>query len=412
MEAISLHVEPSHAEWPRDLLDVGEWLSTGWRPHPFRQFIVKVHSRCNLACDYCYVYRASDQSWRGQPVRMARETVVRTAQRIAEHARAHALERVEVILHGGEPLLAGTEFIEFFASAMRGAAPDGVQVDLNAQTNATLLDDRMLAVLRRHDVRLGVSLDGDRASHDAHRVHTNGRSSYRDLVAGLERLRAPTYRDLFTGLLCVVDPHHDPVAVYEHLLQFQPPAIDLLLPHANWSNRPPRDPGASPTPFGDWLVAAFDRWYGADRRETSVRLFDEIIRGVLGHPSRVESIGLSPARLVVIETDGSIEQNDSLKSCYAGAAHTGFDVHRDAFDAVLSVPQVVARQIGAAALSEDCQGCDVRDVCGGGFFPHRYRQGSGFLNPSVYCEDLGKLIRHVRQRVQSDLGAGAVAAPG
>lgn len=406
MEAIPLHVEHPGAEWPRDLLDVGERLRAGWRPHPFCQFIVKVNSRCNLACDYCYVYRSADQSWRGQPVRMARDTVVQTARRIAEHARAHALAQVEVILHGGEPLLAGTEFVEFFATTMRAAAPDGVRVDLHAQTNATLLDDRMLAVLRRHGVRLGVSLDGDRASHDAHRRHVNGRSSYVELVDGLERLRTPAYHDLFAGLLCVVDPDADPVAVYEHLVQFEPPAVDFLLPHANWSNPPRREPGASPTPFGDWLVAIFDRWYGAARRETSIRLFDEIIRGVLGHPSRVESIGLSPARLVVIETDGSIEQNDSLKSCYAGAAHTGYDVHRDTFDAVLSLPQVVARQIGAAALSETCQGCDVRDVCGGGFFPHRYRQGSGFLNPSVYCDDLGKLIRHISRRVHRDLAPG------
>jgi uncharacterized protein len=405
LEAIPLHVEHPYAEWPRDLLDVGERLRTGWRPHAFRQFIVKVNSRCNLACDYCYVYRSADQSWREQPVRMARDTVIQTARRIAEHARAHGLARVEVILHGGEPLLAGTEFVEFFATPVRSAAPD-VRVDLPAQTNATLLDERMLAVLGRHGVRLGVSLDGDRASHDAHRRQANGRGSYRDLVAGLERLRTPAHRDLFTGLLCVVDPRHDPVAVYEHLLEFEPPAVDLLLPHANWSNPPRREPGASPTPFGDWLIAVFDRWYGAERRETSIRLFDEIIRGVLGHPSRVESIGLSPARLVVVETDGSIEQNDSLKSCYAGAAHTGFDVHRDTFDDVLSLPQLVARQIGAAALSETCQGCDIRDVCGGGFFPHRYRQGSGFLNPSVYCDDLGMLIRHIRRRVHSDLAPG------
>ncbi|MEU9838708.1 hypothetical protein AB0C69_05725, partial [Actinomadura sp. NPDC048032] len=34
---------------------------------PFREFILKIHSRCNLACDYCYVYEMGDQSWRDQP---------------------------------------------------------------------------------------------------------------------------------------------------------------------------------------------------------------------------------------------------------------------------------------------------------------------------------------------------------
>ena len=40
-------------------------LRAGWRPTPFRQFIVKIHSRCDLACDHCYVYATPDQRWRG-----------------------------------------------------------------------------------------------------------------------------------------------------------------------------------------------------------------------------------------------------------------------------------------------------------------------------------------------------------
>jgi len=29
-----------------------------------REFIAKVHSRCDLARDYCYIYEMADQSWR------------------------------------------------------------------------------------------------------------------------------------------------------------------------------------------------------------------------------------------------------------------------------------------------------------------------------------------------------------
>ena len=34
---------------------------------PFRQFVVKVVTRCDLACDHCYVYEAADTSWRRKP---------------------------------------------------------------------------------------------------------------------------------------------------------------------------------------------------------------------------------------------------------------------------------------------------------------------------------------------------------
>ena len=56
---------------------------------PFRQFILKVHSRCDLACDHCYVYEAADQGWRGQPKGMPDDVLRRTAQRIGLRRRAH-----------------------------------------------------------------------------------------------------------------------------------------------------------------------------------------------------------------------------------------------------------------------------------------------------------------------------------
>jgi uncharacterized protein len=60
---------------------------------PFREVVLKVHSRCDLACDHCYVYEHADQSWRSRPALIAPDTVARAAERIAEHAKAHAERR-------------------------------------------------------------------------------------------------------------------------------------------------------------------------------------------------------------------------------------------------------------------------------------------------------------------------------
>src|SRR5215468_10260291 len=74
-------------------------------PYPISQYVLKIHGRCDLACDHCYVYENIDQSWRLKAVSMAPDTVRRAASRIAEHAAAWRLPVVHVILHGGEPLL-------------------------------------------------------------------------------------------------------------------------------------------------------------------------------------------------------------------------------------------------------------------------------------------------------------------
>lgn len=364
---------------------------------PFRQFIVKLHSRCNLACDYCYVYTKADQRWRGRPRTMSPDVAGHTVRRIAEHARRHALDHVEVILHGGEPLLAGAEVISTMVASLRAAVP--AEVRTTVQTNATLLDRSFLEMFHRLDVRVGVSLDGDQAANDRHRVRRGGRGSYQDVANGLRLLGSAEFRRLFRGLLCTIDLANDPVTCYEALLEFAPPTVDFLLPHGNW-NTPP--PGWSPgsTPYADWLIAVFDRWYDAPRRETGVRLFEEIINVALGGTSRLEGIGLSPTAMVVVETDGMIEQSDVLATAFPGAAATGLHVSRDDFDAALRHPDLMARHAG---LPTGCRGCDLRMVCGGGLRAHRFRAGNGFDNPSVYCADLYRLIGHVRGRLAGGL---------
>ncbi|RAY12972.1 radical SAM protein [Actinomadura craniellae] len=378
-------------------------MEAGWRPTPFREFVLKIHSRCNLACDYCYMYEMADQSWRSQPRRMSRPIVDSVAVQIAEHARTNGLSRIGVTLHGGEPLLAGVDHIRYIVSTLRAAAEPDVEISFHVQTNGVLLNPVFLDLFDELGVRVGVSLDGDEKGHDLHRRRADGRGSHAEVLAGLAVLTAPPYRHLFGGLLSTVDLRNDPVTTYEALRAFDPPGMNFLLPHGNWDTPPPGRPAGDTTPYGDWLIAVFDRWYGSKVPEPRIRLFMEIMRLLVGKPSRSESIGLSPVAVVVVETNGQIEQVDTLKSAFAGATRTAFHIARDSFDSALMLPAIAARQIGVRALSEKCLSCGLHRVCGGGLYPHRYRSGHGFANPSVYCKDLFRLITHIHQVMARDV---------
>ncbi|GAA3199257.1 FxsB family cyclophane-forming radical SAM/SPASM peptide maturase [Actinocorallia longicatena] len=368
-----------------------------WRPVPFRQFVLKIHSRCDLACSHCYMYTAADQGWRDQPRVMSPRTVAATAARIGEHIAAHGLTGVRVILHGGEPLLAGGERIAEVVRSVRENA--GAPVSFHLQTNGTLLTGPLLDTLDDLDVRIGVSLDGDAAAHDRLRRHADGRGSHARVAEGIALLNG-RHRRLFGGLLCTVDLRNDPVAVYEALLAHDPPEIDFLLPHGTWSAPPPGLPSAG-TPYAAWLLRAFDAW--RTRPVTEVRMFRDLLHLLLGGRTSTEGLGLAPVAVAVVETDGSIEQSDILKIAFQGASGTGLHVATDPFDAALPLPSVRARQTGLGALCEQCRACPVVRVCGGGLYAHRYRAGSGFANPSVYCDDLYALITSVRGRLTDDL---------
>ncbi|NUS55043.1 MAG: FxsB family radical SAM/SPASM domain protein, partial [Streptomycetaceae bacterium] len=375
---------------------------------PFRQFVIKVASRCDLACDHCYVYEAADTSWRRKPRFADPATIRRTAERIAEHAAAHRLPAVAVVLHGGEPLLLGRERMREALTVLR-ATIAGCAVDIRVHTNGVRLDPGFCDLFRAHGVRVGVSLDGDRAANDRHRRFADGASSHGQAWRAVVLLR-DQYPDVFAGVLCTVDVRNDPAAVYEAIREAAPPRADFLLPHATHAEPPLRlDPARAD--YADWLLAVFDRW-DADGRPFPVRSFDAVLDAFRGLPSGTESLGLDPVDLVVVEADGTVEQTDSLKAAYDGAPATGFDVFTHSFDEASGHPGFEARRHGLADLCGTCRRCPLVTVCGGGLRTHRYSDPSAspstksvgsdpFDNPSVYCRDLKELIVGIKTRTQA-----------
>ncbi|MEU8705802.1 radical SAM/SPASM protein FxsB, inactivated metallohydrolase extension form [Streptomyces sp. NPDC048565] len=376
---------------------------------PFREVVLKVHSRCDLACDHCYIYEHADQSWRTRPKSISDEAISWTARRLAEHASEHALDSMSVILHGGEPLLAGPARLRRVCEELTSALAGVAELDLRIHTNGVQLSPRYLDLFDEFDVKVGISLDGGRTANDRHRKFANGRSSHPLVLRAVELLRQDRYSHLDLGLLCTIDIRNDPVEVFDALVELEPPQVDFLLPHATW-DEPPLRPDGSPTAYADWLLAVFDRWTEHGRK-LPVRLFSSVMSTLSGGPSLTESLGLAPTDLVVIETDGQLEQVDSLKSAYDGAAATGFDVFSHSFDDVAAHPGVQARQLGLAGVSETCRSCPVVRSCGGGLYTHRYRSSNGFDNPSVYCTDLETLVRGVEERAAASLGSLAATEP-
>ncbi len=375
---------------------------------PLSQFVLKVHSRCDLACDHCYVYEAADQSWRGRPMAMSDEVISQTAQRIAEHAAAHALDTVQVVLHGGEPLLAGRGRLRRIVTELEGALRGTGRLDLRIHTNGVLLNEDFCELFAEHGVKVGISIDGGRTANDRHRRYADGRSSYDQVIRAIGLLHS-RFRELYAGLLCTIDIANDPQAVYQSLIKLHPPRIDFLLPHATWDHPPARRP-TSDSEYADWLIAIFDRWL-ADGHRVRIRTFDSILSTLRGGSSFTEALGLEPAALAVIETDGRYEQVDSLKAAFDGAPETGMNVFDHALDAVARHPGIQARQRGLAGLCQTCQDCPVVTSCGGGLYTHRHRSSNGFANPSVYCSDLLKLISHISSRLHAG-PAGPAGSPG
>jgi uncharacterized protein len=364
------------------------------------QLILKVASRCNLNCTYCYVYNKGDTSWRRRPARMSDEVFGAALRRAADYCRAAGEDSLTLCFHGGEPCLVGVPRLsEWCVQAREELA--GLRLNLTIQTNGTLLDERWVAAFEEHRVGVGVSIDGPREIHDRCRVDHGGRGSHDRVVRGLGLLRDG---DLDWGLLCVIPLGADPIAVHEHLLGLGAPAITYLFPDFTHDTIAPVRDEHGPTPCADFLLPVFDHWTRAPF-EVRVRDLWNVSRVVMGGSSEIETIGNPAPHYFFVETDGAIEGLDSLRVCEDGIAATDLNVLTSDLADMRRVDGLISRSIfNGMPLPTPCRGCPEAETCAGGNLPHRYSAARRFDNESVWCADLKKLFTHVRAHLGVTIG--------
>jgi uncharacterized protein len=374
--------------------------------------IVKVAGRCNINCSYCYMYNMGDSSYLKQPKKMSDETVVALMQQVKTHCLNHEISRFMFVLHGGEPLLAGKAFFRFFVShAEEILKPHNILPSFSIQTNATLLDEDWCKTLGELNINAGISIDGTKESHDMYRLDFKGNGTYDDVLKGLRTAQQSPYLKTKPGLLCVLNIHSDPIEIYNSFRQLGAPNVDIIIPDYNHDTPPPEINGSNHS-YADWLIRLFDHWYGEGDARLSLRFFEGIIDLILGNENEFDFMGTSRNELLVIETDGGIEAVDVLKICGDGFTKTKANVSTHGFEDAMQTPLGSLYREANAKVAKKCSVCPVMEVCGGGYIPHRYSSSNGFNNPSVYCNNLLKLITHIQNRVMDSLPPEFIEAGG
>lgn len=368
---------------------------------PINSLLVKVHSRCNLMCDYCYEYNSGNTSWRSKPKEMSESVYEQMLVRVKEHCVRHEVAEMFFSFHGGEPLLRKPEWYRYAATRAREVLGPVTSIAFGMQSNGTLLTSEWVNVFHELGIGYGISIDGPKETHDRYRVHSNGDPSFEQTMNGLQHLLTPKGRSIWGGILSVINVESNPIQVFEFLAQFDPPSIDFLEPHGSWERLPTGKTSYQDQTYGQWLIQLFDFWFDHPTySKIPIRKFDEIIEHCYGGRGSLESFGLEPVTLVTIATDGMVESVDCVKAAHPNAHQLGLNVYENTFDDVLRHPMVQLRQIGVDALDKTCRSCEHVLICGGGYFAHRYDPtDDSFAHRTIYCQDLKLLIGHIRERI-------------
>lgn len=361
--------------------------------------LLKVASKCNINCTYCYVYNMGDDGWRDMPNLMTRSTVSGVAKALGELVGDQS-RPFATVLHGGEPLMLGPRRLQQLLEVLRKVLPDSHKICM--QSNGMLLTREIADICAASGVSISISLDGPQDVNDRFRKDKRGDGTHARVATGIRvLLDHPASESLFAGILSVIDPTSDPVSVYCYLKSLQAPSIDFLYRDGNHSIMPYGKADFESIEYGAWLSALLDT-YLADPDPPRVRVLDDMIRLLLGGSGVKEGLGARDYVIFIVETDGTISKNDTLKSSFNRADRFAehWHVGSTRFLKMLETYEFNQYQVSQKATAVQCRTCPHVAVCGGGMPLHRWSKEASFDNPSVYCNDqkfvIDSILRHLR----------------
>ena len=360
---------------------------------PISQLLVKVATRCNIDCSYCYWFR--DASVYEKPKLMSAATLRQLLLRIEEHVVEHGLSDLPIVLHGGEPLLWGVEnFAHFANSCAAVTARTGSAIPISVTTNGILVDEPWLDCFETHRISVAISLDGPAHIHDLHRKTFQGGHTHSAVERAARRLVA---RDIRVSALAVCNPAYPPRDYVDFFADCGITHYDIMIPDATVDEKPP-----SVAAFYNGL---FELWFAANRSRPAVniRIITDMVTALLGSNSPTEGVGYRPIELCTVMTDGSVEAHDVLRIAGDGFTQTTFNIFDHALDEVRNEPRWISARDASINLAAKCRACKFMNACGGGYLPHRFSKQNGYDNPSVYCDDLYAMFENMEAVLEGQL---------
>ncbi len=362
----------------------------------FECAILKLTARCNLACTYCYMFNLQDNTYRRVPARMPVETALAALDRIETHLyRYESGKPFTVVLHGGEPSIWPDRSFQVLLERLAAMRGRGLPVSAVMQSNGVRLRPSLLELLAKHDVSIGISLDGPEARNDVSRVTHQGEGSYTRVMRTVDQLIENGYGRLLAGFLAVADPSCRPAEFLDWLAGLPVRRVDVLWPIEFNYGAPPwgiddeQDAYVATPRYGRWFADLFTEWWRRDDPSLSVRLFFDTIGILLGGQRHTDSIVNDRISAFVVNTDGGVEYPDYFRGARDGGARTTFDVFRSPLHELACDPVFDYCLNLQDYLPPTCVGCRHVKVCGGGFLPGRMDPAE--LVPSkrsILCADL------------------------
>lgn len=357
--------------------------------------VMNLTERCNLQCLYCYV-DAGPSKMRD----MTTETAVRVASEMLR-LNGDNDQPITFVFHGGEPTLN----LDAVEAVCQFLAPYRDRVTCQIQTNAVNVTDRFLALVKKHDLKVGISIDGYRASHDATRLDGAGKGSFDRVAEGIARLKA---EDVRFGALTVLNRHnfrHIPELLDYYAGQGITSIALLRLLEFGREERHPELLLSGEEIFEayqdalDWMIA-YNRTHEQPFRERTIESLVEIIAAGRRDYMCMQRPCGAGRQTIGVDTEGRVYPCDDLigrPELYMG------NLTEQSLESIVGGSTVLPLLDRAVAeKSADCHSCVWESLCPGVCSSQCYLSGRASVAEQAECVFLQRMIPELIRRYRDD----------
>ena len=321
-------------------------------PFDFR-IIVKCTRRCNFRCQYCTDKRDGIEN------DMPFEVLAAIHHKLGEMKDT---KNIQIIWHGGEPLLLGIKFFEKALFLQQKMLSPNQSITNVIQSNASLIDESYAKFFKMAGFHFGISLDGPPEIHNRNRRLCNGEDSYELTTRGISLLER---EGLSYGILTVLNWHaleYGPAKMWEFYKEHNFKRFGLLSLRKAFNND--AEFRRYNKRYGKFMSELFYLWMKEDDKEIKIREYLSKLDMFLGLPSRLcRDGGPCVGKYFGIEPDGTIYHCDK----FVGKNRWKLgNVMTDSFMEFMHSDKIELLKKHEKEIRKRCINCEWHHLCRGG----------------------------------------------
>lgn len=346
--------------------------------------VIKTNNKCNLCCSYCY----DEMNQTGSSKRISEEHSSDILKTLATNAKKNGVNHLNIIWHGGEPLLMGVDFYLKMIS---------IQSQLNfsfsnlLQTNATLITDEWIRLFINNQFKIGVSYDGSLKANSVHREKSEVveknilrlcRSGIRpSIICVVSDENCMHIDDMFSFTSSISAEYVDFVPCYENNGRFTLSSDNYVM----------------------FMRTLFDYWWDSGCN-ANYRFFNNILSRIYGINRSDEYVSCSLSgrcgEIISVNADGVVYFCD----CFPKEPQ--YAVGNSIEECLESSSRNYNRLKSLNAHTPDsCCKCDYLGICGKGCLNRRINTKGERELLDYYCEARKMLFKHIEARLQKKIQA-------